>query len=428
MVTINQLEIENVKRVRAVALSPAPSGLTVIGGRNGQGKTSVLDAIAWALGGEKFRPSTPDRDGSVLPPQIRVTLSNGVIVERKGKNSALKVTDPSGARSGQQLLDSLIEKLALNLPKFMQASDKDKAETLLNIIGVGPQLKQLDTEEARLYSERTTLGRIADQKRKYALEMVQYPDAPADLVSPSELIRQQQDILARNGENARLRARRDEIRQKLRYQQAEVDRLRHLLADAEREEGNYAVMLETAERDAIDLHDESTEALEAAIANIDETNRRVRANLDREKAMEDAKAYADQYAIMSAQIDDVRGKRRALLDGAPLPLPGLSVEDGALRYNGKPWDCMSGSEQLRVATAIVRRLNPECGFVLMDRLEAMDPQTLAEFGAWLEAEGLQVIATRVSTGDECSIIIEDGMVEGAKSMPEPTPTFKAGEF
>ena len=54
---ITRLEIENTKRIRAVTLEPAENGLTVIGGRNGQGKTSVLDAIAWALGGEKYRPS-----------------------------------------------------------------------------------------------------------------------------------------------------------------------------------------------------------------------------------------------------------------------------------------------------------------------------------------------------------------------------------
>ena len=89
-VKITALEAENVKRVKAVALEPAPDGLTVIGGRNGQGKTTVLDAIAWALGGERYRPSEPHRDGSVLDPRLRVELSNGLVVERAGKNSALK--------------------------------------------------------------------------------------------------------------------------------------------------------------------------------------------------------------------------------------------------------------------------------------------------------------------------------------------------
>ena len=80
---------------------------------------------------------------------------------------------------------------------------------------------------------------------------------------------------------------------------------------------------------------------------------------------------------------------------------------------------MSASEQLRVATAIVRRLKPECGFVLVDKLEQMDPQTLEEFGAWAESEGLQVIGTRVAVDDTCQIIIEDGRVAGGPAPAEP---------
>ena len=91
-----------------------------------------------------------------------------------------------------------------------------------------------------------------------------------------------------------------------------------------------------------------------------------------------------------------------------MPLKGLSVEGGILVFNGQPWDNMSGSDQLRVATAIVRKIQPDCGFVLLDKLEQMDLDTLNEFGKWLEKEGLQAIATRVSTGEECTIYIEDG--------------------
>lgn len=118
-----------------------------------------------------------------------------------------------------------------------------------------------------------------------------------------------------------------------------------------------------------------------------------------------------------------------MLDGADLPLPGLSVEEGKLIYNSVPWDGMSGAEQLKVATAIVQKLNPECGFVLMDKLEQMDLDTLQEFGEWLKDQGLQVIATRVSTGEECSIIIEDGMVKGTTDGIVPSkPKFTAGAF
>ena len=142
-VKITTLEIENVKRVKAVALTPAQNGLTVIGGKNGQGKTSVLDAIAWALGGEKFRPSSAEREGSVIPPHLRVELSSGVIVERKGKNSALTVIDPNGKKAGQQLLNDFISAFALDLPKLLEAGNKETAEILLKVLGVGDRLSEL---------------------------------------------------------------------------------------------------------------------------------------------------------------------------------------------------------------------------------------------------------------------------------------------
>lgn len=416
MVKINNLEIENVKRVRAVKLSPSENGLTIIGGDNGQGKTSVLDAIAWALGGDKFKPSSPEREGSVVPPFLHVELSNGLIVERKGDRSSLKVIDKYGNKGGQQLLNEFVEALALNLPKFMQASPKDKADTLLKIIGVGDKLYALEAEEQRLYNTRTGIGQIADQKAKYAKEMPTYTGVPKEPVSASDLIRQQQEILARNGENQRKREQLAQYEREFTEAQATLAAAQERLSQAE-------ANVQTARKSAEDLHDESTAELEANIADVEQLNAKIRANLDRERAEIEADGYKKQYEDLTAQIENIRLERRNLLNGAELPLEGLSVERGELTYNGFKWDNMSGSEQLKVATAIVRKLNPECGFVLMDKLEQMDAKTLSEFGSWLEQEGLQVIATRVSTGGECSIIIEDGYVK-----PAETKTWKAGTF
>jgi hypothetical protein len=153
-IKINKLEIENVKRVKAVKIEPTAAGLTIVGGKNKQGKTSVLDSIAWALGGERYRPSEPQREGSVIPPYLHVVLSNGLVVERKGKNSDLKVIDPKGRKGGQQLLNEFVEQLALDLPKFMQASNKEKAQTLLQIIGVGDKLFELERQEKEIYNQR----------------------------------------------------------------------------------------------------------------------------------------------------------------------------------------------------------------------------------------------------------------------------------
>lgn len=421
-VKINELLIENVKRVKAVQFEPSADGLTIIGGRNGQGKTSVLDAIAWALGGNNYKPSVPERDGALVPPNLHIELSNGLIVERKGKNSTLKVTDPNGNKSGQQLLNEFVSTLALDLPKFINGSDKDKADSLLKILGIGDVLAQLDTKENQLYAQRTEVGRIADRKKKAADEMPMYPNVPKEPVSATELIKQQQEILARNGENEQKRQNAARYERMLAEAQIAFDEAKAALQKAEQD-------CLTARKSAEDLHDESTAELEKNLAEIEVLNIKIRANSTKEAAEVEANNLQQEYDGLTEQIESVREERNKLLDSAELPLPGLSVKDGKLIYNNMPWDGMSGSDQLKVATAIVRKLNPQCGFVLMDKLEQMDLETLQEFGAWLKQEGLQVIATRVSTGDECSIIIEDGMVKGdTEAVKEKAPKYVKGVF
>ena len=426
-VKITQFEAENVKRIKALTLTPALAGLTVIGGRNNQGKTSGLDAIVWALGGDRYRPSQAQREGSVLPPRLRLELSNGIIVERSGKNSDLKVTDASGRKAGQQLLNSFVEQLALDMPRFMQSTSKEKATTLLRIIGLEEQVEKLERQEKELYNQRHAIGQIADQKAKYAKELPSYPEAPAEPVSAYDLIQRQQDILARNGENQRKRERAAQLA-------AEMDRVGKELALLEEQYKTLCADYETAQKSALDLQDEATDELEASIRDIESVNAKVRTNQDKARAENEAKEYGGQYAGLTAQLEAVRQQKTDHLQGAKLPLPGLSVEDGELTYKGKPWDCMSGSDQLKVSTAIVRALKPDCGFVLLDKLEQMDLETLREFSAWMEAEGLQGIATRVSTGGECSIIIEDGYAKDT-AAPAPAPvaapaptSWKAGEF
>lgn len=425
-VKITALEAENVKRIKAVALTPSPTGLTIVGGNNNQGKTSVLDALAWALGGDHFRPDAAQRDGALAPAHLKVKLSNGVVVERKGKNSTLTVTDPTGRRSGQQLLNAFVEPLALDLPRFMEATDKEKADILLRIIGIGTELHTRDLEIKALYDKRTFTGQLAQQKKHFAEELISYPDAPEKPVSASDLIRQQQEILARNGENQRKRNQLDKLideKNQLNFTLRDLDeKIEDLKEEYEQTQAKFTDLekqIFQARKSAAQLQDESTAELEASIRDIEEINQKVRANLEKSRAEDEAARYASDYDKLTEAITQKRADRMALLNGADLPLPGLGVEDGALTYNGKHWRDMSGSDQLRVAAAIVRRLNPDCGFVLLDKLEQMDMTTLQEFSAWLETEHLQAIATRVSTGSECQIIIEDGMVKDAETTLPP---------
>lgn len=427
-IKLNKLMIENTKRVKAVSIE-LTDGLNVIGGRNGQGKTSILDAIAWALGGNNFKPGAAKREGSLTDPILHVELSNGLIVERKGKNGSLKVTDPEGKKYGQQLLDSFISVLALDLPKFMNANDREKADTLLKILGIGDKLHELDVNEKNIFSKRTEVGRYRDRKKQAAEEMTYFPNLPREPISAVELLRKQKEILMRNEENKKKRAELQQLRNRKSKLDHEIKEMREDLENLMNHKEEIEMYIEDAAKEVKDLKDESTADLEKDLAEIDETNQKIRTNAQKEAVEIEADNLATEYDTLTDRIEDIRKQRMKLLDAADLPLPGLAVKDGKLLYNSIPWDGMSGADQLKVATAIVRKLNPECGFVLMDKLEQMDKETLADFGSWLEKEGLQVIATRVSTGDECTIIIEDGMVKGeTEAVKTDAPKFVRGTF
>ena len=304
MIKINSLELDDVKRIRAVKLEPSESGLTIIGGKNNQGKTSVLDSIAWALGGDKFRPSGAMREGSSVPPHLKVKLSNGIVVERCGKNSDLKVTDESGKRGGQQLLNAFISTFALDLPKFMESSSKEKANVLLQIIGVGDKLFEYDREENKLYNRRLEIGRIAEQKAKYAAELPEYDNVPKEVISPSELIRQQQEILARNGENQRKRDRAEQLKSAYSNISSRIEMLRSQLAELEKQQSDIAEDLRIAELSSAELHDESTDELENNIRNIEAINIKIRSNLDKEKAEMDANGNMVQNPVYDSAKED----------------------------------------------------------------------------------------------------------------------------
>ena len=421
-VKILTLEIENAKRIQLVRMELSPTGLTVIGGDNCQGKTSVIDMIMFSFLGEKYRPTDLQHEGGMTPARSKIVLSNGLTVERTGKNATLKVTDPSGVKGGQKLLDSFIEELALNLPAFL--NDKKKGAVLLRILGIGDQLDVLDKEERAAYQDREALGRIADQKKKYAAEMPEHHDVPEVPMLAGVLVAQVQAVMARNAErqarfnNMKQMANRTAaVRSATQVAAERVELARIAMEEAKKVQA--AVMLELSQAEAEETEaagntvieaEESTAAIEAQIADMEAINAKVRENLNKRKAIEDAEEMDKQYDAKTAIVEEVRTRRKALLDGAVMPLPGLSVEAGELTYNGKAWDCMSGMEQIRAGVAIVRKLKPSCGFVLLDKLEGFDLKQVAALGAWLEAEGLQAIATRVSKGAECSIIIEDGMV------------------
>ena len=416
-VVITQLRIEDVKRVEAVELTPAASGLTVIGGNNCQGKSSVLDAIMAALLGEKYTPTNAVRDGAEKG-EISLSLSNGIEVVRTftAKGAYLKVSDPEGKRAGQQLLNGLMAELALNLGGFMRADSRAKAKTLLDALGINTQ--PFEERLRKLEAERLLKGRERDRAKGHAESLPYHAEAGSEPLDGHAMVQQMEQALQHN---AAVRQARDEagmLAFKLQKANQRVDELQRTLDAAKAEARELFERSAMAQQAADSATPVDTTTLQREVQQIDAHNAMVRDNLAREKAFADAQAMGEEWRAIDQQVTQVREELRSMLDGGKLPLPGLTIEEGELRYGGRAWDCMSGAERLQVATAVVHLLNPRCGFVLLDGLEQMDLPTLRTFTAWLRERRLQAIGTRVSTGAECTIIIEDGRV--ATSTDDPS--------
>ncbi len=414
-VTIASLEIENVKKVKAVRLSPTETGLTLIGGDNGQGKTSVLEAIMGCLGGDAFKQ--PVHDGADKG-TVNITLSNGVLVKRTYTatgGSRLDVTDATGKKGGQSLLSAFVSAFALDVGEFMNAADKKKADILLKVIGVNPQPfeEKIRTREA----DRLLKGRERDRAKGNAESLPYFEgfddklDGNAisgqmtEALSHNAAIRQaSNDVQAKRGCWQLANQRVEQAKEALRTAQEAFEKAQLEFVQAEEKAGTVGQPVDT-------------QAISAKLQEVTEYNEKVSANLARKAAQDLHAQLADEYKSISGEIEDVRMELRALLEGANLPYPGLGVNDGVLEFNGRPWSTLSESERLILATAVSRAVMPQCKFVLIDGMERMDKKTLRTFTGWLVAQGLQAIGTRVGDGSENSIIIEDGEVVGANDEP-----------
>jgi len=415
-IKIISLDIENVKKVRAVSLAPAADGLTVIGGENGQGKTSVLEGIMGALGGDSYRQQV--RDGEARG-TVELALSNGIRVKRSytnGGGSRLEVTDPTGAKSGQQLLNAFVSPFALSVGEFMAVDDKRRVKILLDVIGVNPQ--PFEERIRNMEQERLVKGRERDRAKGHAESLPFFEEAGDEKLDGAAITERMTEALAHNAKVRQagndVKAAEDRLELAARRLEDAREAVRRAQEAQEAAQQAYAEMnakLADTRKNAQGVGAEmDTATIQEKLDEVTVFNERVASNLSRRSAFDQHGALAQEYKEIQAAIEQERGALAALLEGATLPYPGLTVLDGVMEWNGRRWETLSESERLILSTAVSRAIKPECGFVLIDGLERMSARTLSAFAGWLEANGLQAIGTRVGTDAPGTIIIEDGEI------------------
>lgn len=409
---IIQLTADNVKRLKAVQINPDPH-LQVIGGRNSQGKTSVLDAIWLALsGGAASREiARPVRDGSQSA-QVELDLGELVVVRTwEHGRSSLKVYSPDGGMyaSPQSMLDALVGKLTFDPLAFTRLPAREQQAELLKLADVDIDPAAIAAERERLYNARTDVGRVGKQMAGHAATLGDVEDVPDDGRSLSDALtaaREASELVARQGEDRRrLQAAeqaRDDLQERLRQVQLQ-------LAQAE------LIVNDIAGQVAAHQPEPDVAALYAAVGEVEERSAKIARNAERRRAQEQAAEQRRRYEQLTADIEALDRRKTEALTAAHFPVDGLGVDDAGVTYNGVPFAQASASEQIRVSLAMAMAANPRLKVIRIVDGSLLDDDNMALIREAAEANGFQVWIERVGDpGDGSAVVIEDGEVAAAK--------------
>ncbi len=399
---IIELRAENVMRLKAVEITPDGT-VQVIGGRNAQGKSAVLNAIWLALGGGKASKdiSRPIRDGEEKA-SVRLDLGDLVVTRswtRKG--TTLKVENPEGAsfKSPQGMLDALVGQLSFDPLAFTRLSPKDQREALLDLVDLDVDLDALDTEAKQVFQERTEIGRQGK-----ALGDVTVDDKlPTQEESAQALIQAIQEGQDQNHYRATTARQLDEAIADRDRITAEIDRLTNALTIRRKE---IETLIDTHKATApVDL-----EPLQERLASIEDVNARIRANnAAREKQAEKVR-LREAYEGLTQRLTELDEQKAQALADAHFPVEGLSFDDTGVLYRGVPLSQASSAEQIRVSLAMGMALNPKLRVLMIKDGSLLDEDSMAAIRDQVADGDFQLWLEIVNPDDPTAVIIEDGQV------------------
>ena len=412
---IISLTVENIKKIKAVTIRPH-GGFVEITGRNGQGKSTVLDAIWWALKGKDNIQAAPIRNGEKSG---KITLElQDYLVERTFRRNELgadyttKITvttkDKARMSSPQAVLDGFTGMLGFDPLAFMRQTPKEQYDTLRGLCRLEVDVEELDRKYKELFAQRTEINR--DVKVCQArLSNMQIPDnAPTERVDVAVLVdkvneinaansavqqkqRMRQTLLAdnvrRGDETARLKARLAEIERETEQANGQIKAITEYLQGHKIQDASaYSEKIKQAEQinSIMDLRD--NRALE-------------------EKALRTSQKTADD---LTAQMQGLQERKRAAIESAKLPVTGLEFGEGELLLNGVPLAQLSAAEQLRLSMDIAMAENPKLRVILLKDASLLDAQSMDYIRRRAEAEGYQIWAERVASDGAVGFVIEDG--------------------
>lgn len=408
---ILKLEVEAFKRVSAVTIEPDGSTV-IIGGVNGSGKSSTLDAIEAAIGGKRHSPGVPIQHGQ---DKARIVLETETLVVTRtfsSKGTYLKVTAKDGAiyPNPQKLLDGLVGPISFDPVAFSRQPAAKQAEVIAQLAGIDTTAFEHDYKET--YELRTLLGRELRQLEGHLAGFEEVPaDTPDEEVSSAKLLKALELAEATNRSNEHERGKVRVLKENYDEAKAEIEELEQKLENARAYLPQAKAQFDECVKLARQCVDIDTAAIRQQILQADAINKRVRVKKERSELAEKVSVKRQAVKSTTEQLADIDKRKREMVKNATYPIEGLRLEGDQVHFNDVPIDQASSAEQLRVSTAIALAINPQLKIALIRDGSLLDEDNLQAVAEIAEQYDAQVWIERVSTGDEVSVVIEDGRVK-----------------
>lgn len=422
------LESQNVKRIKAVRIVPT-GNVVQIAGRNGSGKTSVLDSIFYALAGKDALPARPVRRGESVA-TIKLDLGD-VKVTRKiapDRRTEVIVEAENGARfpSPQRMLDALLGALSFDPLTFANAEAKAQLETLRSLVKLEVDVDQLDRLNEADYAVRTDWNRRAKSFTERVATVAEGVDesdvTPVDISLLTEAMAKAAE---HNGEIERIRNSRTEQTQR----RIDLARTIHELTeqiDALQKRREIAEQKLTATLTEIEQWGTLPEPVDVRdlrrqIDDAQKDNARREFQSRQRLALAGAREQLREAETKSRELTERIDARKKLktdaIAGAQMPVEGLSFGEGMVMFNGFPLDQASAAEKLRVSFAVAMAMNPKLKVVLIRDGSLLDEDSMALVEQMAEAHDYQVFVEIVRKDSPVGVVIEDGEVIAVDGVP-----------
>jgi hypothetical protein len=437
---IGDVEVRNYMRVRRARLT-LDGNTFVISGDNEQGKSSFVQAIEDAFGGSKFSPAMPIRKGATEA-TILITLTDGsgrvlkaeVVHSKTGRRLVVKDADGKPQTSPQSIMDAFWAETSFDPSLFLISKADKQVEMLKRLAGL--DFTALEKEHGEKFAFRTNLGREVDRLAAIASGKPEFPNAPKQEVLGRE-------VLERIGRATEFNSARNQRRQKLTAIKMQADatqrRAQGLAQDIEDTEKRLAKLRAdfeairkeatdidheriTAEADLASAEDIDLAPLKQELAAVDETNRQVRANAEKAKATEDARAKRGEYDKLTRRLDEIAETKTEMLRGAKFPIAGMSIDGDDVTIDGIPLAQQSDSRRLAIGVEMAAVMNPGKPLMLVRHGNLFTPQNfhiLEEIAAKRNLTCIVEIPGRDVKG--AKLVFEDGVgTVPSEAAPEQT--------